>query len=94
MPAGLVRYQHTGEMHFLTFSCYRRLPYLDSAEARNLFESSLERIRKKYKFVVAGYVVMPEHVHLLINEPAQSEVVPVVRTVFAFSLSGSSCFCF
>ena len=58
MPTGLVRYQHTGEMHFLNFSCYRRLPYLAAPETRGLFESALERIRKTYKFVVAGYVVM------------------------------------
>jgi putative transposase len=70
MPSRLVRYQQAGCFHFLTFSCYRRLPDLDTPEARGLFESALERIRKRYKFVVAGYVVMPEHVHLLVNEPA------------------------
>ena len=26
-------------------------------------------MRKRYNFVVLGYVVMPEHVHLLVNEP-------------------------
>jgi putative transposase len=41
-------------------------------EARNLFESALERIRRKYRFVVAGYVVMPEHVHPLVNEPRRT----------------------
>ena len=61
MPVGLVRYQHCGEMHFLTFSSYHRLPYLATPGARDLFESALERIRKKYQFAVAGYVVMPEH---------------------------------
>jgi putative transposase len=81
MPAGLVRYQHTGEMHFLTFSCYRRLPYLGSAEARSLLESALERIRKKYTFVVAGYVVMPEHVHLLVNEPQCSSLDRAIKAI-------------
>jgi len=52
-------------MHFLTFSCYHHLPYFASPEAKKLFEDALERIRKKLNFVVAGYVVMPEHVHLL-----------------------------
>jgi putative transposase len=68
-------------MHFLTFSCYRRLPYLDTPEARNLFEDALERIRKKYKFVVAGYVVMPEHVHLLVNEPARSNLDRAIKSI-------------
>ncbi|MGB6974687.1 MAG: transposase [Terracidiphilus sp.] len=70
MPSGLVRYQQAGCFHFLTFSCSRRRPYLGTPEARELFESALERIRKRYRFVVCGYVVMPEHVHLLVSEPA------------------------
>jgi len=71
-------------MHFLTFSCYHRLPYLASPEAKNLFENSLERIRRKYGFVVAGYVVMPEHVHLLMNEPQRSTLDQAIK---AFKLS-------
>jgi putative transposase len=69
MTRGLVRYQQAGQFHFITFSCYHRLAYLGQAAARNLFESSLELMRRKYAFVVAGYVVMPEHVHLLVSEP-------------------------
>jgi hypothetical protein len=42
MPRGLVRYQQTGDFHFRTFSCYRRLAYLELAAARELFESALE----------------------------------------------------
>jgi putative transposase len=67
-------------MHFLTFSCYRRLPYFATPESRNLFEDALERIRKKNKFVVAGYVVMPEHVHLL-NEPARSSLDRAIKSI-------------
>ena len=37
--------------------------------ARNLFELTLERVRARYEFAVVGYVVMPEHVHLLVSEP-------------------------
>ena len=69
MPWGLQRYQEAGDLHFVTFSCYRRQPLLDSAHAKGLFESALERTRLGYKFYVAGYVVMPEHVHLLIVSP-------------------------
>jgi putative transposase len=69
MPSGLVRYQKCGDQHFLTFSCYQRRPYLDSTAARERFEQALEQMRSRYRFVVFGYVVMPEHVHLLVNEP-------------------------
>jgi putative transposase len=69
MTRGLVRYQQTGEFHFLTFSCYRRRPYMGTASARDLFERALERMRRRYIFAIAGYVVMPEHIHLLLSEP-------------------------
>jgi putative transposase len=69
MPTGLKRYQQLGDLHFVTFSCYHRLPYLMSAEAKHIFEHSLEAMRGKYGFCVAGYVIMPEHVHLLLTEP-------------------------
>jgi REP element-mobilizing transposase RayT len=69
VPGQLKRYQKTGDLHFLTFSCYHRLPYLESDSAKRVFEQSLEAIRTKYSFLVIGYVVMPEHVHLLVTEP-------------------------
>jgi putative transposase len=34
-----------------------------------VFESSLETMRVRYGFVVSGYVLLPEHIHLLVNEP-------------------------
>ena len=84
MTRGLVRYHHTGNFHFLTFSCYHRLPFLKSVAARDLFETSLERMRRRYSFVAAGYVVMPEHVHLLVSEP---RIGMLSRAVQALKLS-------
>jgi putative transposase len=74
MPSRLIRYEDTGSFHFLTFSCYHRRQYLGAAEACDLFEDALERVRERYRFVVAGYVVMPEHVHLLMGEPVKGTV--------------------
>ena len=67
MAKGLVRHQKSGEFHFLTFSCYRRLPLLGTDAAYSVFEQELETVRLRYGFVVAGYVLMPEHVHLLVG---------------------------
>ena len=72
MKGARIRYQQTGEFHFLTFSCYRRRAYLSAGADMDLFEDALERVRRRYLFVVAGYVVMPEHVHLLVNEPRRA----------------------
>src|ERR1019366_5262205 len=68
MPRELIRYHHTGHFHFVTFSCFHRQPFLATPASRDLFERSLETMRVRYHFVVAGYVLMPEHVHLLLSE--------------------------
>ncbi|HEV2133359.1 MAG TPA: transposase [Terracidiphilus sp.] len=69
MPTRLKRHQNTGDLHFLTFSCHERLPYLSTPSAPNLFERVLEQTRRRYVFHIFGYVVMPEHVRLLASEP-------------------------
>lgn len=69
MPEALQRYYGRGHLHFITFSCYQRLPLLGTPHARSLFVEALVEIRARYDFLLAGYVVMPEHVHLLIGEP-------------------------
>jgi putative transposase len=69
MPSGLHRTYGAHHLHFITCSCYRRLPLLNSTRSRDLFLSILEQTRVRYRFVVVGYVVMPEHIHLLISEP-------------------------
>ena len=84
MEGKRIRYQQTGEFHFLTFSCYHRRAYLSGK--MELFEDALERVRRRYLFVVAGYVVMPEHVHLLVNEPRRALLSKAVQ---AFKLSVS-----
>ena len=81
MTRGLVRFQQSGNFHFITFSCFQRLPYLGSEKARDLFEESLERTRRRYRFVVAGYVVMPEHVHLLVAEPRKGTLDGAIKAL-------------
>jgi len=80
-PGQRIRYQQTGDFHFLTFSCYRRRPYLSPVAAMELFEDALERVRRRYLFVVAGYVVMPEHVHLLVNEPRRALLSKAIQAL-------------
>jgi putative transposase len=76
-----IRYQQTGEFHFLTFSCYRCRPYLSTVAAMELFEDALERVRLRYLFAVAGYVVMPEHVHLLVSEPRRALLSKAIQAL-------------
>jgi putative transposase len=41
----------------------------------------LEQARQKYRFVVIGYVVMPEHFHLLITEPDVGDPSVVMKVI-------------
>src|SRR6516162_8642518 len=81
MPWGLYRFQQSKHLHFITFSCYRRLPYLKSDRAKRLFEQALEQVRRQYRMYVIGYVVMPEHVHLLVTEPERETLAVVIQAI-------------
>lgn len=81
MPSGLERFYGRGHLHFITASCYRRKPLLGAALRRDLFVKVLEQVRQKYQFVVVGYVVMPEHCHLLISEPERSNPSVVIQAL-------------
>ena len=81
MPKGLKRFHSGGDEHFITSSCYHRQPFLASARRRDLFLKILEEVRQKYQFVVWGYVVMPEHFHLLISEPAKRTVAVAMQVL-------------
>ena len=81
MTKNLVRYQQMGHLHFVTFSCYQRKPFLRTRKGRELFERSLERMRIRYNFWIFGYVVMPEHVHLLMSEPKIGDVAKAIQAI-------------
>ena len=85
MPRNLHRRYQTGHLHFITSSCYRRRAYL-TPKRRDLFLQIFEQVRRRYRFIVVGYVVMPEHFHLLISEPergTQSTLMQVLKQRFA-----------
>jgi putative transposase len=71
----------TGDLHSITWSCYRRKPLLGNPARRDLVCAALELMRVRYRFVVMGYVVMPEHVHLLISEALIGDHSKIIQTV-------------
>jgi len=86
MPRRLHRHYGSGHVHFITSSCYHQRPLLGTGARRNLFLKIMEQVRLRYSFVVVGYVVMPEHIHLLISEPDRgtpSTVMQVLKQRFA-----------
>lgn len=55
-----------GHAHFLTYSCWKRWPLLSKNRSRQCVIDAIEQMRQSLNVAVSAYVVMPEHVHLLI----------------------------
>lgn len=53
-------------MHFVTFSCYRRRAFFDDAALRDEFAENIEHARALHRFRLLAWVVMPEHVHVML----------------------------
>jgi putative transposase len=81
MPKGLSRRYGKHHLHFITCSCYRRLPLFASSRSKNIFAEILSEVRDRYAFALVGYVVMPEHIHLLIGEPAKGTPSTVMQVL-------------
>ena len=81
MPWGLTRFQHSGQSHFVTFWCYHRRRLFNTEASCRIFESALERVRRSYRLNVYGYVVMREHVHLLLSEPQRDTLADALKSL-------------
>jgi putative transposase len=81
MPSGLKRFHKSEALHFITFSCFHRLPLLDRSAARETFEVVLEQMRARHQARVYAYVLMPEHVHLLVNEPPRILLAQFLKAI-------------
>ena len=91
MPHGLRRFQQSRQTHFVTFSCYRRQPKFKSSDIYDLFLICLEQMRQRFGMCIYGYVLMPEHVHLLVNEPefeTLADAIHYLKLSFAKRVNG------
>jgi putative transposase len=57
------------------------MPKFGGAAAKAVFERALERTRRAYGFCVIGYVVMPEHVPLLLGEPETALLATALQSL-------------
>ncbi|MGW8256440.1 MAG: hypothetical protein ACWGMZ_03040, partial [Thermoguttaceae bacterium] len=60
------RYDVPGDAHYLTFSCFRRLPLLNNDRLRKWMIEAIGLGRVKSPFDLWAYVIMPEHVHVIL----------------------------
>src|SRR3954470_17934981 len=69
----LRRFDLRGHARFLTFSCYRRLPLLNHDAIRELFLVRLAAVCEAERVRLLGWVLMPEHVHLVVFPETEAE---------------------
>ena len=77
----MTRWQKKNEakLQFITGNVYRRLPLFRSPEFCSLLLGSLEYCRRKYCVQVHGFVIMPNHFHLLVAVPSPDILSPFLR---------------
>ena len=77
----LRHYDDLGTARFVTFSCYRRMPNLSERRAKEIFVDCLQAAREKHGFRLYGYVIMPDHAHLVIHPPDGIRLGLVIREI-------------
>jgi len=70
----LRHFDHDGRARFITFSTYHHLPVLSNALFRGIVVDAIDEGRRTFGFRLLAYVVMPDHVHLVIIPPIDSDV--------------------
>jgi putative transposase len=81
MPSRLQRFQKDGHYHAINFSCYRHQSWLQDEHACIVFEETLEELRQRHEFYLFGYVIMPDHIHLLLSEPKKQTLATTLSVL-------------
>jgi putative transposase len=68
------RHKESFHAHYLTFSCFRRQPFFASPTACQWFLHTLDSDRRAAGFDLWAFVIMPEHVHLVISPGEQYSI--------------------
>lgn len=66
--------------HELTFSCYRRYPFLSAERTCLWLVEAIDRARRKWGFLVWAYVFMPDHVHIIVSRGSKA---PKMQAILA-----------
>ncbi len=69
MPSGLHRNLPSASPALYHLFLLSTIAFAEWCTSPGPLLSILEQTRQRYRFVVVGYVVMPEHLHLLMTEP-------------------------
>jgi REP element-mobilizing transposase RayT len=64
---------------FITGATYRRVPVFATHKHCEIFVDNLRFYRRKYGFDVFGFVLLPDHYHLLLNVPPEVSLTDLLR---------------
>jgi len=86
MPRDLKRHDEPGHTHFWTISCHRRLTFFWNDALKQVVVDGLQRLQRQFRVCLIGYVVMPEHVHVLVypHRRGCDEPTPISTLLHAF----------
>ena len=75
------RWDHPWDAHAITFSCFHRQAFFSRPRACRWFLDALDHARAARPFDLWGFVIMPEHVHLLIL-PREGVTISSILSAF------------
>ena len=77
----LHHYDNLNTARFVTFCCYHRQKLLTAPSVIETFLEALSNARDIHKFRLLGYVIMPEHVHLVIHPQMETKLGPLIGEI-------------
>ncbi len=86
MPSHLQRHDEAGHTHFWTLSCYRRLQFFHDDGMKQVAIEALRHLHGRLGICLIGYVIMPEHLHVLLypHAPGDDRPIPIGRVLQIF----------
>lgn len=81
----LRHYDNLGTARFITFCCYNRYKLLHDECLCKIFVGNLRRLRDDYSIKIYGYVIIPEHIHLVLHPPDGIELGRMIGRLKALS---------
>jgi len=66
---GIRHFDDPGSLRFVTFTCFRHYQYLSDPASRSIVLSSIDHLRTRRQIQILAWVLMPEHVHLVLYPP-------------------------
>jgi putative transposase len=75
------RYDIPGDVHCLTFSCFQRMPLFSRERSCTWMLQALELGRTRQMYDLWAYVVMPEHVHVVLWPRPDVTIASLLTTI-------------